>query len=41
MDRIRKWVLANKKEVYPKAYQVLVDGVDELLQSHYQLIALL
>jgi pimeloyl-ACP methyl ester carboxylesterase len=33
MDRIRKWVLANKKEVYPKAYQVLVDGVDELLQS--------
>ena len=31
MDLIRKWVLANKKDVYPKVYQVLVDGVDELL----------
>jgi len=31
MDLIRKWVLANKKDVYPKVYQVLVDGVDELI----------
>lgn len=23
--------MENKKDVYPKAYQVLVDGVDELL----------
>ena len=31
MNLIRQWVLANKKDVYPKVYQVLVDGVDELL----------
>ncbi len=32
MNKIKSWVLANKKDVYPKAYQVLVDGVDELLE---------
>ena len=31
MNKIRNWVMGNKKDVYPKAYQVLVDGVDELL----------
>ena len=31
MNKIRNWVMENKKNVYPKAYQVLVDGVDELL----------
>ena len=31
MNKIRNWVMENKKDVYPKAYQVLVDGVDELL----------
>ena len=32
INKIRNWVLANKKDVYPNAYQVLVDGVDELLE---------
>ena len=31
MDQVRNWVLANSKEIYPDIYQVLVDGVDELV----------
>ena len=31
MDQVRKWVLANRKEVYAPIYQVLVDGVTELV----------
>jgi pimeloyl-ACP methyl ester carboxylesterase len=30
-DLIRTWVLANDPAIYPDIYQVLVDGVDELL----------
>ncbi len=30
-DRVRTWVLANDPAVYPSIYQVLVDGVDELV----------
>ena len=30
MGQVRRWVLANRKDVYPSIYQVLVDGVDEL-----------
>lgn len=31
MDEVRRWILANRKEVYAPIYQVLVDGVTELL----------
>ena len=31
MDEVRGWVLANRKEVYADIYQVLVDGVTELV----------
>lgn len=31
MDLVRKWVLANDKAIYPDFYQVLVDGIDELV----------
>lgn len=31
MDQVRTWILANDREVYPGNYQVLVDGVDELV----------
>jgi (E)-2-((N-methylformamido)methylene)succinate hydrolase len=31
MNQVREWVLANKKDVYAQIYQVLVDGVDELV----------
>lgn len=30
MDDIRRWILANPKEVYAPIYQVLVDGVNEI-----------
>lgn len=30
-DMIRQWILANDKDVYPGNYQVLLDGVDELI----------
>ncbi len=30
-DLIRTWVLANDPAIYPDIYQVLVDGVDELI----------
>jgi pimeloyl-ACP methyl ester carboxylesterase len=30
MDQIRRWVLANNKNVYPGIYQVLADGVTEI-----------
>lgn len=31
MDEVRGWILANRKEVYADIYQVLVDGVSELV----------
>lgn len=31
LDTVRRWVLANDPLVYPTIYQVLVDGVDELV----------
>ncbi|MFO1090969.1 MAG: alpha/beta fold hydrolase [Hyphomicrobiales bacterium] len=31
MELVSRWVLANPKEVYAPIYQVLVDGVDELV----------
>lgn len=31
MDEVRRWVVANRKEVYAPIYQVLVDGVTELV----------
>jgi len=34
MDEIRRWILANRKEVYAPIYQVLVDGVTELIAPH-------
>lgn len=31
MNDVREWIMANRKEVYAPIYQVLVDGVDELV----------
>jgi len=31
MNLVRGWIMANRKEVYASIYQVLVDGVDELV----------
>lgn len=31
MALVRRWILANRREVYAPIYQVLVDGVDELV----------
>jgi len=31
MDEVRRWILANRREVYAPIYQVLVDGVTELV----------
>lgn len=31
MDQVRAWVLANDRAVYPTLYQVLADGVEELV----------
>jgi pimeloyl-ACP methyl ester carboxylesterase len=31
MDEVRRWILANRKDVYALIYQVLVDGVTELV----------
>ena len=32
MDFVRRSILANNKSIYPKIYQVLVDGVNELVK---------
>lgn len=32
MDVIRQWILANRKDVYAQIYQLLVDGVTELVE---------
>ena len=34
MDEVRRWILANRKEVYAPIYQVLVDGVTELVSPN-------
>ncbi|MFN3576933.1 MAG: alpha/beta fold hydrolase [Tabrizicola sp.] len=31
MDLTRRWVLANRREVYVKLYRILADGVDEIV----------
>ncbi|MGI9513205.1 MAG: alpha/beta fold hydrolase [Anderseniella sp.] len=31
MQQVRDWVMANSKDIYPDIYQVLVDGVGELI----------
>ena len=31
MDEVRRWILANRRQVYAPIYQVLVDGVTELI----------
>jgi len=31
MDEVRQWVKANDRDIYPSIYQVLVDGVKELV----------
>ena len=31
IDQVRQWVMANDRNIYPPIYQVLVDGVDELV----------
>ena len=31
MDEVQRWILANRKDVYAPIYQVLVDGVTELV----------
>ena len=31
MDEVRRWILANRKDVYAPIYEVLVDGVTELV----------
>lgn len=31
MDEVRRWILANRKDIYAPIYQVLVDGVTELV----------
>lgn len=31
MDTVRRWVMANRRQVYAPIYQVLVDGVTELV----------
>ena len=31
VDLVRQWVVANDRNIYPSLYQVLVDGVDELI----------
>lgn len=30
-DEVRQWVLANDPKIYPEIYQVLVDGVEEII----------
>ena len=32
MDEVRQWVKANDRDIYPQIYQVLVDGVRELIK---------
>lgn len=34
MDQVRNWILANHKEVYASVYQVLADGVAELIAPY-------
>ncbi len=31
MEQVRQWIMANRKEIYAPIYQVLVDGVAELI----------
>ena len=32
MDKVRHWVMANDKAIYHTIYQVLADGVDEIVR---------
>ena len=37
MNMVRKWIIANDPIVYPSIYQLLVDGVDELIAPHQKI----
>lgn len=39
MEEVRRWILANRKEVYAPIYQVLVDGVTELVAPQQPITA--
>jgi pimeloyl-ACP methyl ester carboxylesterase len=39
MNEVRRWILANRKEVYAPIYQVLVDGVTELVAPRSSITA--
>ena len=34
MDKIRQWVMANRKEVYHTIYKVLATGIDEIVKPN-------
>ncbi len=38
MNKIRQWVMANRKEVYHTIYQVLATGIDEIVKPNPALI---
>jgi pimeloyl-ACP methyl ester carboxylesterase len=38
MDEVRQWVKANDRDIYPQIYQVLVDGVKELINPEPPII---
>jgi len=38
MDKIRQWVMANRKEVYHTIYKVLATGIDEIVKPNPALI---
>jgi pimeloyl-ACP methyl ester carboxylesterase len=39
IEQVKNWVLANNREIYPPIYQVLVDGVDELISPRAPITA--
>ncbi len=38
MDKIRQWVMANRKEVYHTIYKVLATGIDEIVKPNPTLV---
>ena len=38
MNKIRQWVMANRKEVYHTIYKVLANGIDEIVKPNPALI---
>ena len=39
MDKIRQWVMANRKEVYHTIYKVLATGIDEIVKPNPAIIS--